>query len=68
MDSLKNAQQAIVASLNTLEQDLLARLQLAESLNEADKHQLISLFKTTLVSFSESDKATKLKTVANGTV
>jgi F-type H+-transporting ATPase subunit alpha len=57
VDTLKNAQQAIIESLSTIEQDLLQRLELADSLNDEDKHQLLSLLKTSLQRFTNTEKA-----------
>lgn len=52
-DQLKLAQKAIVESLNTIQPEVLKRLELADKLINEDKVHLLQMFKTTLLKFTK---------------
>jgi F-type H+-transporting ATPase subunit alpha len=64
LDSIKQAQQAIVDNLSKIEQDALLSLEQGDSLTDEDKQHLLKMLKTTLIDFTSQVTAQNQQTVS----
>jgi F-type H+-transporting ATPase subunit alpha len=64
LDSIKQAQQAIVDNLSTIEQDALLSLEQGKRLTDDDKQHLLKMLKTTLIDFTSQVTAQNQQTVS----